>query len=332
MATAARREETDLEKNLCKDGARYTFIQALRLLRLLARTKYGRDLFDCVRVRPDLALRFQHTELTSIEKKEKDADQFLVTTTFQGLYGVGSPLPMFYTEELFHEQYNGRSASRDLIDIINHTLYAAYFFTWRKCTLFYSLFEDPDPSLWDRLMYFAGCGGAKLRETFSSPHRQVRYAGFSSRPVKTAEGLRAIIADTLSGPPVAVEQCIARMAPVPEDQRLQLNTTGNRLGKNAFVGKKILDRMGAFRIHIGPVTASAFNRYLPDSEAAAAVREQVRFYLDQPLAWDIELYCSTRKMTTVQLGVRKKALLGWNTWIFTGRITSEFVSARFRPR
>ncbi len=329
MATPARRETTYLETEVCKRSSSYSFAQVLRLLRLISLQKDGRELFDNIRVRPELSLNFPYHEVTTVEKPKDAPFRFLMTVTFLGMYGTGSPLPMFYTQELFKEEENNLSVSRDFIDTFNSVLYEAYFYAWKKYNLFYSLFEDSDSALKERLLYLAGLSGEKFSKRFSSPHHQVRYTGLSARPVKTAEGLRAIVADTLAGPSVTIEQCVTRMASIPKEQLLRLNISSNVLGKSTVVGRKVLDRMGSFRIHLGPIQSRSLKRYLPDSTAMAAIAEQVRFYLDQPLEWDVAVSCYTRGMATVQLGSKNKALLGWNTWVFTGKLPEKEVSARF---
>jgi predicted component of type VI protein secretion system len=90
--------------------------------------------------------------------------------------------------------------------------------------------------------------------------------------------------------------------------------------------------MGSFRVHLGPVHTPVFNSYLPDRAAFSAIAEQIRFYEDQLLAWDVEVYCKTRGMASVLLGNTANALLGWNTWVFTGNLAPDHVSARFKPR
>lgn len=330
METAPWRKAVDLETDPTKNSNRYSFIQALRHLRFKALAA-GKHLFDFVRIRAELSLGFSNGAIAAIEKISNDPERFRVTATFLGMYGTGSPLPMFYTQELFSEQKVNSSVSRDFIDVFNGLLYEAHFGVWKKTNFLYSLFEDHDPKLAERLMCVAGVGHRTIRKAFTEPLRQVRYSGLSSRRVKSAEGLRTILADTLDGPAVGVEQCVTRMAPIPTDQYLRLGKTNNALGVTTVIGKRILDRMGSFRIHIGPVNSRTFNTYLPDRPALSAVSEQVRFYSDQLLDWDVEVYCKTRSMASVRLGNASNALLGWNTWVFAGACMADCVSARFKP-
>jgi type VI secretion system protein ImpH len=329
MDAANRRENIDLAEDLPKHGPQYSFRQALRLLRLVLRNRYGTELFDGVRVRPELSLDYQRSELRAVEDVDREEVRYRLTTTFLGLYGAGSPLPAFYTQEMFREQANYRAADREFIDVFNGVLYELLHQVWEKHSLFYRLVEAPDKRMWEYLLCLAGLGDEAHREGLGDARRQARYVAMATRAVRCAEGLRAIIADTIGEQRVAVEQCVPRMAEIPADQRLLLGHSGNSLGESTFLGHAVADRTSAFRVRLGPVESRDYNGYLPNSNAFAAIAEQIRYYLDQPFEWDLELACRTRGMTTLQLGVRNRSLLGWNTWVFSGTMPARTVSARF---
>src|SRR3546814_3878702 len=102
---------------LLKEGHRYAFFQALRLLRLYM----GEQAFaQHVRVRPRLDLSFPEND---IEHIARDGDTLHITANFFGLYGVTSPLPTFYTEDLIDERLAGASNSRAFLDILHAALY-----------------------------------------------------------------------------------------------------------------------------------------------------------------------------------------------------------------
>jgi len=50
-------------------------------------------------------------EIGGLGEVERDGHRFLITATFLGLYGVSSPLPTFYTEDLMDE------ASQDIANL-----------------------------------------------------------------------------------------------------------------------------------------------------------------------------------------------------------------------
>src|SRR3546814_7786829 len=83
---------------LLAEGHRYAFFQALRLLRL----HLGEETFaQSVRVRPTLSLSFPENDINSIVREN---DILRITANFFGLYGVTSPLPTFYTEDLIRSE------------------------------------------------------------------------------------------------------------------------------------------------------------------------------------------------------------------------------------
>ena len=67
------------------------------------------------------------------EQIELDADgRYRIEANFFGLYGVTSPLPTFYTEDLIDEMRQGHSAGRDFVDILHAALYPLLFRAWEK--------------------------------------------------------------------------------------------------------------------------------------------------------------------------------------------------------
>ena len=325
MATKTGRETFVIETELLSNATQFSFIQAVRLLHRVTATDGP---FDRIRVRPDLAWNTPLQEIACIEKRNSQHPVFLITATFLELYGATSPLPMFYTQDLFRDQTYHNSVSRDFIDIFNCILYEIYFDIRRKYHFSSRLFETPDPMFWEQLFCISGIGNSGVRKHLSTPQNQITYSGITSRPIRTAEGLRSILADTLKDIPVSIEQCIIRRARIPDCQRVSIGIVSSTLGDDIIIGKQITDRMGFFRVHIGVVSARQFSRFHPDSSLMMLLDELIRLYIDQPLQWDYEISCKTEDMTTVQLGGSKNAYLGWNTWVYSGKLEAEQVTAR----
>lgn len=328
MASTAWRETFTIEPVLLSRAAKFSFIQAVRLLHRITGTA---EPFDCIRVRPDLAWNTPAQEIISIEKMEvQELDSvFRITVTFLELYGAGSPLPMFYTQDLFKDQTHHDSVCRGFIDIFNGILYEIDFNIWRKYNFIYRLFEKPDPELWEQLFCIAGIGRKETQKQLSAPQGFITYSGITSRPVRTAEGLRILLSDTLKEVSVTIEQCVTRLASIPQSQRVSIGWISTTLGVDIIIGKQMRDRMGAFRVHIGPVSAEQLSMLHPNTRLLKQLHEQVRCYIDQPLQWDYEIKCKTDGMATVQLGGNNKAYLGWNSWVYSGKPAKEQVSVRF---
>jgi len=121
-----REQKIDLIEELLKNPQSFSFIQVLRILS----KKVGREnFFEKVDIRPDLSMAFPSTDIVSIEKK---GSKYIITVSFLGLYGVSSPLPAFYTEELIQEYNNDKSVKRDFIDVLNKRVYEFYFELWLR--------------------------------------------------------------------------------------------------------------------------------------------------------------------------------------------------------
>ena len=319
MADENGRPTAKLTERLLREGRRFSFIQAFRFLLLHLRRESSTDidiseLVKKIRVRPDLSLAFPESDITKIEESDPPGS-FRVTATFLGLYGASSPLPTFYTEDLLQELAQDQSISREFYDVFNSRLYSLYFGIWKYYHLFFNIAEKPDRNVLQRLYCLAGLGGEVLRESAENPYGMLRYIGLATQFPRSAEGLRALLADGLSEPAIHITQCMKRIANIPEDQRLFLGVSGNILGEDTYLGEGIADRAGNFRVHIGPVNKETFDRYLPDQPAFQKLGQLIRFYLDQPLAWDVEVTLKPHDLTTTV--VSSQAMLGCNTWIFS---------------
>jgi len=319
MADENGRPTAKLTERLLREGRRFSFIQAFRFLLLHLRRESGTDidigeLVKKIRVRPELSLAFPGSDITKIEESTPPGS-FMVTAAFLGLYGASSPLPTFYTEDLLQELGRDRSISRDFYDIFNSRLYSLYFGIWKHYHLFFNIAEIPDKDVLQRLYCLAGLGGETLRESVGDPYGMLRYIGLATQFPRSAEGLRALLADGLSEPAIHITQCQERIANIPEDQRLFLGVSGNILGEDTCLGEGVADRAGNFRVHIGPVGKEAFDSYIPGRPDFQKLGQLIRFYLDQPLTWDVEVTLKPEDLTTTV--VSSQAMLGCNTWILS---------------
>ena len=334
MAPPNRREIFGIKGDLLQNSRRYSFIQAERLLRYWLKKSRGdgmkeKDLSAAIRVRPHLSLDFPETDITSISEYPDDADRFLITTTFLGLYGVSSPLPTFYTEDLMDEMSEDITVTRDFLDIINAPFYRLFFRCWDKYRAPIKVVEEKNPSYLERVFCLLGFGTRKLRDSVPDEYRLLRYIGLFTQFPRSAMGLKTLLSDAMNLHRLDVIQCIPRMAVIPEDQRCYLGQSGNIVGEDAYLGFEIADRMGAFRIQAGPVDADAFHRCLPDTETFHTMARLVNLYLDQPLEWDFEVILGEREVRTTCLGGDRWSRLGWDTWTLSDETIAHDVSVRF---
>jgi len=328
----------DLTTKLLKEGYAFSFFQVMRLLRLSGRSvgsarepgAMGAD--DVVRVRPSLSLAFPPADVETVERLDHEKrPRFSVTATLLGLYGPSSPLPTFYTEDLIDEAAADESVTREFVDIINHRLFWLLFRSWTKYRQFIQVSEERNPEYLERLFSLVGLGERVLQEDVPEAFRLLRYIGLFTQIPASAAGLKALLQDALGGVPVDVMPCIHRNATIPEDQRLSLGASGSVLGRDSYVGEEIEDRMGKFRLLLGPLYRDQFQSLLPGGRSHNTLLLLTRLYVTDALEYDVELTLARGQAKSACLGTPEWSRLGWDTWLFSGELGEE-VKTTFQPK
>jgi type VI secretion system protein ImpH len=330
MAGKDRGAFSDLRLDLLKEGHTFSFYQVIRLLRSFASADGGTGKTDSIRIRPELSLNFPPADVDRIEELSEDDIQFLVTVTFLGLYGPSSPLPTFYTEDLMDEASDDESVTREFVDILNHRIFLLLFKCWAKYRQFFQVVEEKDADHMVRLFSLFGLGEEALREDVPDAYGLLRYLGILTQFPRSALGLKTLLQDSLGKIPVEIVPCVLSKVRIPEDQRLFMGISGSYLGQDSFVGEEIEDRMGKFRIKIGPLRQKEFQGLLPGGEYYEKLTSLTNFYVTDPLEYDVELTLAEKEAQGVCLGQPEWSRLGLDTWVFTGEEIGE-VSATFYP-
>jgi type VI secretion system protein ImpH len=333
MARKARGKTPGIKERLLREGPRFSYVQVARLLRYVITRESPaptgeRELESRLRVRPELSLSYPESDVSRVEEIPGEPSRYAIEATFLGLYGSSSPLPTFYTEDLLYEREDERSVSREFLDILNSPLYALYFRIWSKYRLLDRIVENPDAKTLERLFCLAGLSGETLHGQFPDPFGLLRFSGLTTHFPRSADGLRSMLSDRFGEPSLRIEQCVVRVAVIPPDQRTALGKTANRLGRDSLLGTEITDRMGKFRVHLGPAGGETLHRFLPDRPDHAEMAGLIRFYLDQPLDWDLEITLRGVDVQPACPGSPVWSQLGWNTWVFSEHVLGERVSVK----
>ena len=314
MAATSWSRTAALEDALLPQGEEFSFFQAMRLLAILAKADAIGGKPADVRIRPELSLAFPAADVAGIER---DGDSYRLTATFLGLYGPASPLPTFYTEELLDEAANDSSTSREFLDIVNHRLFTLFHHCSVKYRLFHQVAEGGHEELLERLFCLIGLGEPVMRRSFPDPKSLLRHSPLLVQNSRSALGLKTLLAHDL-GLPVQVSQCLPRRVSVPADQRLSLGVSGSSLGMDTVIGSEITDVTGKFRVHVGPLARAEFDTLLPGMPGRQQLDRLVGLYVNEPLAWDVELVLAPGAGPVAILGTPAGSRLGWDTWLGVG--------------
>lgn len=293
---------------LLAEGHRYAFFQVLRLLRL----HMGEQAFaQFVRVRPTLGLSFPEND---IEHIAQDGDILRITANFFGLYGVTSPLPTFYTEDLIDERLAGGSNSRDFLDILHAALYPLLFKAWEKNRMWIAVTEKKDGTRLNQLMALLGLHRNDEAVAPDDLQALLPHAGNFNQHPRSALGLEALVSGLLGGLPASVEPCVPRIVPIPRNARTLLGTQACTLGTDALLGSRIAERAGQAHIHVGPIPAASLDDMLPDGPLHAKLVQAISHYVEGPTACVLGLRVAPTQRQPSALGGGWNRL-GLNTWL-----------------
>lgn len=322
-------QNSSLTHQLFSQSRDFSFIQAYRLINLFLKQELG-DSYLCddaiqqIKIRPELSLEFPRSDISQINLLNYDDKlRCQITATFLGLYGSSSPLPSFYTEDLFRDQVEDNQLTREFIDIFNNHLYQLFFKIWDSHQLSYQVLEAKNPSYLAYLYRFGGVEDIETQRFIPTQYNFLRYLGILGHLPRSALGLKTILADLIEISAVEILQCVDSVLDIPFEQRLCLGVNGNLLGDNSHVGSQIISASHAFTVRIGPVTQFEFRSLLPESEKFQTINQVVSSYIDQPLTYNIELVVCGEQLSSVVLGDKSCSCLGHNTWLFANGTEKE---------
>lgn len=316
MAGKNRTTETIIDNaaidRLLKKGTSYRFFQALRLL----------DLSDCVdsersvRIRPSLNLAFPGNDIENIEKTSDS--RYLITANFFGLYGVSSPLPTFYTEDLIREKLDGKTSMRDFLDIIHAQYYPLLYKAWKKNRLWLSIDEEQtkEQTALDYLLAFVGLSHNRNEniKTLADKRSLISFAGLFSCSHRSIAGLQTLLSGLLNTKKVAVIPCVMETVNIPDNAYCLLGRQANRLGEDSILGDKVNQRNSRFDVVIGPLSKNEFSTLLPGNHLFDLLLQSIKHYCNKHYTFRIKLLIYKEERKNITLG-QSWHRLGMETWL-----------------
>ena len=299
MASKGRRKAAPVSEQLEREGYRFDFFQAVRLLRRMVLESDGPDSVSTggdgppdrepVRFRAVPTHTFPAGSIHSVSRPETDdatsPQTYHMDVCFLGLVGPAGVLPEHYTTMVIERTHprNRDYSLRDFLDIFNHRAISLFYRAWEKYRFPFSYerqsIEQQNASarsdrrgndhFTQALNCLVGLGTPGLQRRLNLDDEAILFYGghFASqtRSAVVLENLVAEYFDVL----VKVLQFIG--------QWLYLNTIDQtsmpsvkmaqgqnlQLGTNAIVGSRVWDVQGRFRLRIGPLNYDRFLNLIP---------------------------------------------------------------------
>lgn len=174
----------------------YRFCQLLEKLNpdrpLMGSTSHPGD--DPVRFVPHPGMGFPASELKAVEyDEEDDSKPPLIRATFMGMYGVDSPLPTAYLDDITQRR-EGHDALQGFLDIFSHRILTQFYRIWRKYSYPATFEPGGTDSISQSLLGLVGLGIPGTANHIATPvSRFLALLGVLQQPGKTQEGMQALV-------------------------------------------------------------------------------------------------------------------------------------------
>ncbi len=316
--------------------ARAPRIPFVRLVRHIERLLPGRTLVgekgpfsrEALRFKHDPSLVF-HARDVALVTREADGP-VEITTSFAGLTGSVSPLPLFFVEGLDGADEDG-ALQRELLDIFHHRLLGLLV---RGLTRFdYASDQAADQSdvRSRELLLLAGLlPDHAARLTDMSPAWLLRLAPLLIAAPANAERLKAGLQDhlreVLGAAQVTIVPFVGGYVRLEQDVRPRLGVD-LQLGRNSALGRRVLCAASRVRVGLGPLSPEQCAELGPGGTAHRALVAVSRLLVPEHI--DIEFELSPTHAPPLRLGRQGGSRLGGNSWLPS---RSHAVPVRFSPQ
>jgi len=304
---------------LQEEGPTYDFFAAVRLIECAnpQAPKVGTSLKpadDPVRFCEEPYLAFPPSTLAKVTP-DALTNVPRMYVNFIGLLGPNGPLPLHLTEyareRILH--FNDQTLAR-FLDLFHHRITSLFYRAWavNQQAVSYEHLQYDRFSEYVASLMGDGMDSFHRRDTVPDSSK-LHYAGRLAGLARNAEGLEAVLQDFFQIK-TRVETFVGEWIELPLDSRCRLGEapmTGT-LGSTAIVGARIWECQYKFRVIMGPMGYDDYQRMLPGGPSLRRLKDWVKNYLGEELAWDVQLILRKEEVPPATLG--KSGRLGWSTW------------------
>lgn len=320
---------TAQERLLARAGA-YNFFVSVSMLERLTPDAVrvggeGPYSGEAIRFRHDHDLIFNSGEIVKIERAEiPRADEqrlsaarhrFEVTTSFMGVSGAISPMPLYIADEIQQDD-EGARIKRDFLDLFHHRLVSLVYRVGTKFDFPREYTHGANDPWSRRMLAMAGLDAyERWRPRHLSRRQVLRLSALLSSRVRSAHTLALAVADVtaeaLDGAGVHVVQFTGDWTVLDPEQRISLGRENSNLGISSVLGIEVFDRAGKATIVIGPLRDN-FRRFLSDGDMFPAICELVGMLSPDPIEYELDLVLVDRPF---YLGKKEGGRVGFDSWL-----------------
>lgn len=267
---------------------------------LLGSTSHPQD--DPVRFCPHPGMGFPASELRAVEYDEDGTGRPpVVRTQFMGLYGVDSPLPTSYLDDITQRR-EGHEALQGFLDIFSHRILTQFYRIWRKYSYPATFEAGGADAISQSLLGLVGLGIPGTANHIATPvSRFLALLGVLRQPGKTQEGIQALV--QLLAPDTRVTVSPYCLRPVEISRQIGFYDDEDfLLDGNTPLGDEAMDASSQLLIALTTDNEREAGGWKPDGQLYQDFLVMLRVYLGWRFKARITLTVGTHLLSAPPLG------------------------------
>lgn len=286
-------QQSPVLDDILDHGHRYHFHQLMRLLE----QSVPRDISDAldrrIRLRPDTSLAFPASDVRAV--KRMPGQRFEVICRFMGLYGVDSPLPQYFLDDVTLGDEAGQRLQA-FLDIFNHRLYQLFHEAWKKQNPFT---QSGAQGLYHRLV--SGLTG----QYWSQDRAAMAFAGGLLGTARSAASLEEVLQQALSMDELTIDD--ERVTWIGIEEGLCLNGQ-QALGQDTCLGDALPVMGKHVSVNIGPVEQEVAESLQPNADVGQQMAQLLSTFLPEGVDFDVSIQLTPRIRQEWRLGTEDSRL------------------------